>query len=166
MSRMTLLRAFELVASTGFAANVLALDLRTMFGSSSDKNATQTAQNMAAQQGNLIQRYLEAQIEAVTAQRRISEAFDLHDQAGMMDAEIQALSSGSLSKDELERTTEVTRSAQKVLEEKIASGEQLTDEGRKEYQEGPLPYQIGSFLVESTVSSVPSAFAEISSDTF
>jgi hypothetical protein len=161
--------AFVLVTSIGFTTTALAgfgLPSIPGVGGGQDDSA-QNYEATAQRQDKLTQQYKKAQNEIFTAQKLISEAFGLDEQAALLDAERQAFSSGALTKDQLDKATELTRNTQEMIDKKIAGGEQLTEEGRAKYQKSLLPFANGllqtSLLVPEFKNLLTSAQAQISS---
>lgn len=99
----------------------------------------------AAVQEGVVQKYLLAATQVNQAQLHLAKAFELKDQVALLEAESVALQSGATDKAAFERTNTVSADAAAAINEKIASGAQLSEDGKKEYAASLLPFATGLF---------------------
>jgi len=94
-----------------------------------------------ATQESLVKRYAEAASYMTAAQIELARAFELKDKASALEAEATVLGSGAtLDKDAIKKNREVSDAASAEIDQKIASGAELSAEGRQHYIDsfGPL----------------------------
>jgi soluble cytochrome b562 len=90
----------------------------------------------AVEQDALVKSFVAAQQETLVAQIAFAKAFGLKEQAGLLQAEHDALSKGPLDKDGLEKLTSTTADANTALAAKLESQTEVSAEGKKDYANG------------------------------
>lgn len=100
-----------------------------------------------ASQEALVRQFVAAQTPALEAQGHFAKAFGLAQQLQLIEAEKKAISSGQVSTDQLKKTVETSESVQKMIDEKIASGQPLDAEAKSNYAAGLVS------LVESALQA-------------
>ena len=114
------------------------------FGSLLGKKSSKPAGDAYAMQDKLIKTYVASATSINAAQIQLAKAFGLKDIATKLEAEKEALSSGSVSdEDSIEKNTEVSEEANKAIQEKIKSGVKMSAEGKKHYIKSFVPYVTG-----------------------
>lgn len=96
-----------------------------------------------AMQEGVVKKYVEAATYVNEAQTHLAKAFDLKDQVATLEAEATALKSGSIDRSTLEKQTQTSAELNDAVTKKIASGAQLSDEGKKEYTASLIPFATG-----------------------
>ncbi|MDR0576207.1 MAG: hypothetical protein LBI87_01380 [Candidatus Accumulibacter sp.] len=86
--------------------------------------------------GILVADFVVAQKLVLDAQISFAQAFNLNDQAKLLQAEKQALSSGSIDKTKLQKTQSVSENAQKAIEEKMAKKASMDSSSKGKYARG------------------------------
>lgn len=81
----------------------------------------------------LVNSFIAAQSKALEAQIFLANAFDLKDQATLLEVEKNAISSGALDTDGIKKSREVSNNAQAAISAKIAEDAVLSVEGKKLY---------------------------------
>jgi hypothetical protein len=144
-------RAAVLTISMAFATQAFGFGLSTFTGSSDESSAGQDLGSVVEEQDKLVQRYVKASTEILTAQKLLSEAFGLKGHAAALDAEIQALSSGATTQEDMEKASATSSNAQEKIDEKIKNGEKLSGAGREKYQKSLLPFAKGLLQTSALV---------------
>ena len=111
--------------------------LSNLVGGKSDSTAaaTSAAPDDAAQDA-LVRQFVAAQSPALDAQGNFAKAFGLAQQVQLIAAEKQAISAGQVDTDQMKKTVEASESVQKMIDEKIASGQPLDAEAKQYYAAG------------------------------
>ncbi len=90
--------------------------------------------NAVALQDGVVLRYVQASTSVSTALRELALAYDLKEEAAKLDAEITSMQSGAVNdKDSLKKNSQVSSEAQAAVQQKMDSGAELSEEGRKHY---------------------------------
>lgn len=80
--------------------------------------------------------FVESYTQVVTAQIHFSEALGLKEQVDLLKAEQQALGSGSIDSDRLEKVSEVSANAQRAINERQEAQPQLDASAKQAYGKG------------------------------
>lgn len=86
--------------------------------------------------GDLIQSFTTSRTHLLDAQANFMEAFDLKDEADLLRAERDALSSGTVDNSRLKKVESVSGEAQQKIDAKMAEESELSAEGREFYSAG------------------------------
>jgi hypothetical protein len=105
-------------------------------GSGSSANSSSDA---LAAQDQLVKSFVASQSEVLSAQSLLAQAYGLKDQAAACDAQQQALQSAGNDTNALQKTIDVSNSANAAIEEQQAKQATLTAE-EKEYYAQSLPH--------------------------
>lgn len=112
-------------------------------GSSSSSSATTGADAVALQEG-LIKNYLAANSNLSLGLQEFATAYGMKDQAAELKASADTLAGGSVNDDKaLEANAKLSAEIQQKIQEKLSSGAELTDEGKKHFIAGLSPYAKG-----------------------
>ena len=112
-------------------------------GSSSSSSATTGADAVALQEG-LVKNYLAASHDVALGLSEFAAAYDLKDEAAKLKASADTLAGGSVQDEKaLDANAKLSAEVQQKVQEKIASGAALTDEGKKHFIAGLSPYAKG-----------------------
>lgn len=106
--------------------------------------------------------FVESYTHTLTAQAIFAESFNLQDQAALLRAEQQALSSGQLDTDALEKTREVSANAQQVIAQKMEETPELDENSRGMFAEGLVHYGKALVVGKQTVDSAQGVTSSIS----
>ena len=88
---------------------------------SSSSSASAAAPDEAAQEA-LVRRFVSSQSHSLQAQTSFARAFGLAEQVQLLEAERQALSSGSVNVDAMKKSVSVSEAAQAAIDERQAEG--------------------------------------------
>lgn len=91
----------------------------------------------------LLQHYQQSTTDLLKAQAEFLRAFDLKQAAAALDAEATALGGTSLGTAGLKKITVRSMQANEAIQQKINERTQLTEQGRKHYVQGLVPYLTG-----------------------
>lgn len=131
----TIVLAFGLAAAS-FPADAQLSKLRNMVGGSSSSDASASAVPDEAAQEALVQTFVNSQSHSLRAQASFAQAFGLAEQVQLLEAERLALTSGSVSTDDMRKARSVSESVQAALDERQAQQPELTGEARTHYTQG------------------------------
>lgn len=156
-----------LLASATFLVN----PAHAGFGSLLDKKTSQPSEDAYVIQDKLVKTYVLSATSINAAQIELAKAFELKDIAAKLEAEKEALSSGSvIDEDSIEKTTEVSKEANIAIQEKIKSGATVSEEGKAHYIKSFAPYIkgliSGKSVTEEAKPFLDSAKSTISSAGF
>ncbi len=98
--------------------------------------AGEQASDPAVSGGALVQSFIMSNTELLQAQEHFAEAFGLKDQAGLLRAERESLSSGAVDNSKLKKVKSTSEEAQRQLDTKMAEESELSAEGRTFYSKG------------------------------
>jgi hypothetical protein len=104
-------------------------------GEKSSSAASSSAPDEAAQE-SLVTRFVASQSHSLQAQMEFARAFGLAEQVQLLEAERQALSSGSVNVDGMKKSVSVSESAQAAIDERAAAKPELNAEAKAHYAEG------------------------------
>ena len=104
-------------------------------GTSSSSASSAAAPDEAAQEA-LVRRFVSSQSHSLQAQTSFARAFGLAEQVQLLEAERQALSSGSVSVDAMKKSVSVSEAAQAAIDERQAAQPELNAESKQHYAEG------------------------------
>ena len=124
--------AAGLFVATGAQAQ---LHMPSALGGSSSASSSDA---MAAQD-SLVKTFIGSQTEVLAAQALLSRAYDLKDQADLLDAEQKALQSGSLDTDALKKTVDISTKANAAIAAQQGKQTVLSAEGKQYYAQS-LPH--------------------------
>lgn len=102
---------------------------------SSSSTSSAAAPDEAAQEA-LVRRFVSSQSHSLHAQTSFARAFGLAEQVQLLEAERQALSSGSVSVDAMKKSVSVSEAAQAAIDERQAAQPELNAESKQHYAEG------------------------------
>lgn len=102
-------------------------------GTSSSSASSAAAPDEAAQEA-LVRRFVSS--HSLQAQTSFARAFGLAEQVQLLEAERQALSSGSVSVDAMKKSVSVSEAAQAAINERQAAQPELNAESKQHYAEG------------------------------
>lgn len=141
------------------------------FGDLLKKQTSQPSGDAYAMQDKLVRAYGKTAVSVNKAQVLLAKAFDLKDLVAQLEAEQEALSSGSVTDEKsIKANKQLTEKANKAIQEKMKNGEQLSDEGREYYIKSFSPYVKGLLgskkMVEESEGFVDSAKSTISAASF
>ena len=118
----------------------------------------------------LVKTYASAMGEILTAQSYLATAFGNKDRAAELAAQADVMKSGSVDEDAIEKATEVSKQANAEISKKVADGEKLTAESKKQYIKAFAPYVKGLLktkgVIEEAKPFMDSAKDKISSAGF
>ena len=83
-----------------------------------------------------MRRFVSSQSHSLQAQTSFARAFGLAEQVQLLEAERQALSSGSVSVDAMKKSVSVSEAAQAAIDERQAAQPELNAESKQHYAEG------------------------------
>ncbi len=83
-----------------------------------------------------MRRFVSSQSHSLQAQTSFARAFGLAEQVQLLEAERQALSSGSVSVDAMKKSVSVSEAAQAAINERQAAQPELNAESKQHYAEG------------------------------
>jgi len=101
-------------------------------GSSSSSSAAPSE----ADQEALVRRFAASQSHSLEAQTAFAKAFGLAEQVQLLEAERQALSSGSVNVDKIKKSVSVSDAAQAAIDERVAAKPELSAESKQHYTDG------------------------------
>lgn len=104
-------------------------------GGDSTASSSAAAPNEAAQEA-LVRRFVSSQSHSLQAQTSFARAFGLAEQVQLLEAERQALSSGSVNVDQMKKSVSVSEAAQAAINERVAAQPELSAESKKHYADG------------------------------
>ena len=104
-------------------------------GTSSSSASSAAAPDEASQEA-LVRRFVSSQSHSLQAQTSFARAFGLAEQVQLLEAERQALSSGSVSVDAMKKSVSVSEAAQAAINERQAAQPELNAESKQHYAEG------------------------------
>ncbi|MDR2214936.1 MAG: hypothetical protein LBE59_03730 [Nevskiaceae bacterium] len=128
--------AVALLASTLFGVLPAHAQLGGLLGGKGSGSAASSSVPDAAAQEALVRKFVAARVPEMNAQVEFAKAFGLAEQAQALEVQKQALSSGAVDKDALEKAREVGASAQKQIDAKMAEKPALDAEAKQHYTEG------------------------------
>lgn len=124
---------------------------------SSSSSASAAAPDEAAQEA-LVRRFVSSQSHSLQAQTSFARAFGLAEQVQLLEAERQALSSGSVNVDAMKKSVSVSEAAQAAIDERQAAQPELNAESKQHYAEG-LVSLLASAAEAQKLSGEASGFA-------
>lgn len=141
------------------------------FGDLVKKVTSEPSGGTYAMQDKLVKAYGKTAVSVNSAQVLLAKAFDLKDLVTQLEAEQESLKAGSVNDEKsIKANKQLTEKANKAIQEKMTSGEQLSDEGRKYYLKSFSPYVKGLVgskkMVEESEGFLSSAKSTISSASF
>ena len=137
------------------SANVFGFGLPKIGGKGEEK-ASVSKDDVINQQSDLSRKYMAYSLKITDAQILMAQAFGFKEEKEKLEAQKKALESGNvISKDEIEKQRELTEDTQKKIDEHMKKSEDLSDEGKKNYQKSLAPYFEGLLILSKDV--VPSA---------
>lgn len=89
-----------------------------------------------ADQEALVRRFAASQSHSLEAQTAFAKAFGLAEQVQLLEAERQALSSGSVNVDQMKKSVSVSEAAQAAIDERVAAKPELSAESKQHYTDG------------------------------
>ncbi|MCD4744112.1 MAG: hypothetical protein K8R67_16745 [Desulfobacteraceae bacterium] len=108
---------------------------------------TASTEDVSSQQSALIKKYQEYSSKITKAQILMAQAFGFKELKEKLDVQSKNLESGNvMTKDDMEKQRKLTESAQNKIDNQMAEGEELSEEGKKYYQKSLTPY-FGSVLI-------------------
>lgn len=110
------------------------------------------------QQDDLIRKFTGANNEIVSAQINFARAFELEEQATLLEAEQAAISSGSVSTNDLKKVTKTSESVNKEIREKLEGQEELSAEGKAYFASG-LPHLVKGVYMTTKLPADATQFA-------
>jgi len=123
----------------------------------SSSSASAAAPDEAAQEA-LVRRFVSSQSHSLQAQTSFARAFGLAEQVQLLEAERQALSSGSVNVDAMKKSVSVSEAAQAAIDERQAAQPELNAESKQHYAEG-LVSLLASAAEAQKLSGEASGFA-------
>ncbi|WNH49228.1 hypothetical protein PDM28_02530 [Stenotrophomonas aracearum] len=134
MIRKTLI---VLALATAFAAPAHAQfgKLKELAGGGSSSSSSSAAPSEADQEA-LVRRFAASQSHSLEAQTAFAKAFGLAEQVQLLEAERQALSSGSVNVDKIKKSVSVSDAAQAAIDERVAAKPELSAESKQHYTDG------------------------------
>ncbi|WP_102946649.1 hypothetical protein [Stenotrophomonas sp. VV52] len=134
MIRKTLI---TLALATTFAAPAHAQfgKLKQLAGGGSSSSSSSAAPSEADQEA-LVRRFAASQSHSLEAQTAFAKAFGLAEQVQLLEAERQALSSGSVNVDQMKKSVSVSEAAQAAIDERVAAKPELSAESKQHYTDG------------------------------
>ncbi|WP_315387504.1 hypothetical protein [uncultured Stenotrophomonas sp.] len=134
MIRKTLI---ALALATTFAAPAHAQfgKLKDLAGGGSSSSSSSAAPSEADQEA-LVRRFAASQSHSLEAQTAFAKAFGLAEQVQLLEAERQALSSGSVNVDQMKKSVSVSEAAQAAIDERVAAKPELSAESKQHYTDG------------------------------
>jgi len=121
--------------------------LSNLVGGKSDTAAPAATAPDEAAQDALVRQFVAAQSPALNAQGYFAKAFGLAEQAQLIEAEKKAISGGQVDTGQLKKTVEASEAVQRMIDEKVASGQPLSAESKQHYAAGLIA------LVEAAVQA-------------
>lgn len=115
------------------------------------------SQSTSEASGSLVTNFVESYQYVIQAQIHFAEAFDLQDQVALLEAEQQALSSGQVDNDVLEKVRSTSESVDIAISERMEAQPELNEEGRASYTQGLISYFSGLLSAKGMVESAQSS---------
>ena len=148
------------------AAATLSMPAHAQFGKLKDiagaatgtSSSTSAAAPDEAAQEALVRRFVSSQSHSLQAQTSFARAFGLAEQVQLLEAERQALSSGSVNVDAMKKSVSVSEAAQAAIDERQAAQPELNAESKQHYAEG-LVSLLASAAEAQKLSGEASGFA-------
>lgn len=140
MKQVKALIVANVVAGLFAATSAHAFGLPTALGGSPSGNSSSSGatDNLAAQDA-LVKSFVASEIEVLTAQSLLEQAYGLKDQAKLCDDQAKALQSTSVDSDTLEKTVDVSNQANQLITDQQGKESKLSDE-EKQYYIQSLPH--------------------------
>ena len=138
MIRTTALAVAIAAATLSMPAHAGLGKLKDLAGAATGTSAgasSAAAPDEAAQEA-LVRRFVSSQSHSLQAQTSFARAFGLAEQVQLLEAERQALSSGSVSVDAMKKSVSVSEAAQAAIDERQAAQPELNAESKQHYAEG------------------------------
>lgn len=144
MSKRTTMVAATALVFAASAVQALPIKLPSALGGKSSSQtsaaANEQAGDPATAQDSLVRTFVASQLEVLAAQSELAKAYDLNDQAAILDSEQKALSGGgTLDAAALQTSMDRSQAASEAISAKQAASTQLTAEGKKHYS-ASLPH--------------------------
>jgi len=141
-----------------------ALDLKMPNAKPAAEAAAGGPDAVAMQEG-LVQRYAEASGYITAAQIELSKAFELKEQAALLESEAASLKGGAtLDKDSIKKNRKVSDDAAAAIQAKIDAGAPLNDEGKQHYIASFMPFVQG-LAVTKELPAEASTFSDAAQTT-
>ena len=141
-----------------------AVDLKLPKAKPAAEAPAEGVDTMAMQEG-LVQRYMEASSYITAAQIELSKAFELKEQAALLESEAASLQGGAtLDKDAIKKNRKVSDDAAAAIQAKIDAGAPLSDEGKRHYIASFVPFVQG-MAVTKELPAEASTFSDAAQTT-
>lgn len=134
------------------------LNISSVLGGPSSGNSSNAATDNVAAQDALVKSFVASQIEVLTAQSLLAQAYGLKDQAQLCDDQAKALQSTSVDTDTLKKTVDVSTQANDLITAQQNKESTLSDEG-KQYYIKSLPHFARGIIGTHDVVSKAAHFA-------
>jgi soluble cytochrome b562 len=128
--------AIVLLSSTVLGALPAYAQLGGLLGGKGSSSSSSAAVPDIAAQDALVRQFVAARVPEINAQIEFSKAFGLAEQAQALEVQKQALSSGAVDKDALEKARKIGDNAQKQIDAMAAKKPTLDAEAKAHYTEG------------------------------
>jgi hypothetical protein len=159
MKPVKALIAANVVASVLVAASAHAFGLPSVLGGSSSENSSSNgATDNLASQDALVKSFVASEIEVLTAQSLLEQAYGLKDEAKLCDDQAKALQNTSVDSATLEKTVDLSSQANKLITEQQGKESSLSDE-EKQYYIQSLPHFAKGIIGTHDVVSKAATFA-------
>ncbi|MGF6609353.1 hypothetical protein OKW45_004275 [Paraburkholderia sp. WSM4175] len=140
MKPVKTLIVYSVVAALFATTSASAFNLSSALGgsSSSGSSSNGATDNMATQDA-LVKSFVASEIEVLTAQSLLEQAYGLKDEAKLCEDQAKSLQSTSVDSDTLKKTVDVSNKAMDVITEQQSKQSSLSDE-EKQYYIQSLPH--------------------------
>ncbi|MFC5428361.1 hypothetical protein ACFPTO_06010 [Paraburkholderia denitrificans] len=134
MKPVKTLIAANVVASLFIAASAHAFGLPAALGGAPSANSTSSSSNdNLASQDALVKAFVASEIEVLTAESLLEQAYGKKDTAKLCDDQVKALQNTSVDSDTLEKTVDVSKKAGAEIADQQSKQAALSDDEKKFY---------------------------------
>jgi hypothetical protein len=148
--KTSFISALVLVSSTAFAFGLPSLDAK--------KDDAPAVDSFAAQDA-LVQQYTKSAVNIAGAQVMFASALGLKQESASMTEQANALKSGSIDKDAMERMSETSGATNDAILAATENSEELSADAKAEFAKAFIPYSVG--LIEaSKISGAATTFID------
>jgi hypothetical protein len=129
--------------------------------------APATGADAVSMQEGIIKSYVSSKTNVDAGLAKFAAAYGLKDEAAKLDASVKTLAGGATSENDLKTNAALSESTQQQIAKKISEGVALSDEGKRLFASGLLPFALGvkgtTALPKELQSFSDAAKAQISS---
>lgn len=129
---------------TAFGASNIAMAQLGGFGKKKEDASAAAGADAVSLQDGLVKSYLAANGDVTAGLVEFAKAYDLKDQAAALEASANTLSGGAVNEDKLGEHQKLADAAQDAVKAKIDSGAVLSEDGKKHFVAGLVPFAKGT----------------------